>query len=181
MEIFLISNGVHVDFLLPVETPALDWSKLVPREQFGRVDAGCPYLFVGWGDRGFYLDTPTWSDLKLSTLCKALFWPNGSVLHVQYLSYRPEADSSCRRLLVTPEQYRILCRHVQDSFQKNGDGAYKLIPGKSYGATDNFYEANGSYHLFNTCNMWTNGALKKMGVRTACWSPFAQAILYHLK
>ena len=63
----------------------------------------------------------------------------------------------------------------------SAEGRPILIPGKSYGPTDHFYEGTGKYHAFNTCNMWTNRVLKETGVRTAAWSPFTEGILYHLE
>jgi hypothetical protein len=44
-----------------------------------------------------------------------------------------------------------------------------------------FYHANGTYHLFDTCNNWANTALKRTGVKTALWSPFGYAIFNHVK
>ena len=76
--------------------------------------------------------------------------------------------------------YRRLCDFIEGSFQKDASGAFVLVPGKGYGADDNFYEAVGSYHPFNTCNVWTNRGLKDCGVRTALWSPFPQGVLRHL-
>ncbi len=176
VEIILVSNGVHVDFLVPVTTPIRDWSQKLPRKDFRGAGENCSSLQFGWGDRGFYLETPTWADLKVSTAVNAVLWPSASVVHAQYVDWRPSAG----RVRLDESAYRELCEYLEASFRKDENGAFVLIPCKGYGDTDNFYEAVGSYHAFNTCNLWTNRGLKKIGVRTALWSPFADGILRHL-
>ncbi len=180
VEIFLVSNGIHVDFLVPVKTPAKDWSEMLPRESFKAVDDESSRILFGWGDRGFYLETPTWSDLKVTTVLNAVFWPSASVVHAEYFLGDPISDDSCRRVRLSEKAYRELCTYLESSFRKDSTGRLVLIPGKSYHDTDNFYEGEGSYHAFNTCNLWANRGLKKIGVRTALWSPFAGGILRHV-
>lgn len=180
IEIFLVSNGIHVDFLVPVRAPGRDWSDAFPPEDFRGPDATWGHILIGWGDRGFYLETPTWADLKASTALSAVFWPSPSVVHAQYLRWRPEPDERWRPLRISRESYRRLCAFVDASFVKGPKGKAILLEGKGYGPTDNFYEGIGSYHALNTCDLWTNRGLKAAGVRTALWSPFPQGILWQL-
>jgi hypothetical protein len=60
--------------------------------------------------------------------------------------------------------------------------ALQSIPGPQPAGTakSSCYEAVGSYHAFNTCNLWTNRVFKQIGVKTALWSPFTKDIVYHL-
>lgn len=180
VEVFVVSNGVHVDFVLPVRCAAVDWSELLPREEFGDVDASYDHVWFGWGERAFYIETPTWADVKVSVVAKAMLYPTPTAMHVVYSRFAPAAGESVKRLMLSPEEMHTLVRLIRESFQITKDGSFQRIAGASYGATDNFYEARGSYHLFNTCNMWTNRLLSETGVRTAVWSPFTLAILYHL-
>ena len=64
ISIYLISNKVHTDFVLPVNTQQKDWQKVFPDTTFGIVDSSFKYISFGWGDKDFYLNTPTWADLK---------------------------------------------------------------------------------------------------------------------
>jgi 3-dehydroquinate synthetase len=48
-----------------------------------------------------------------------------------------------------------------------------------YGEFDAFYEANGNYHLFHTCNTWANNGLKAAHQKAAIWTPFESGIFYH--
>jgi uncharacterized protein (TIGR02117 family) len=180
VEIQLVSNGIHVDYLLPVESAVMDWSQRFPRSTFRSVGEDWRYVLVGWGDRGIYLDTPTWAELKASTALKAIFWPSPTALHVQYLPRAFVESESIRWVRVSEDAYRELCDFIEESFQRDRDGNPLLIPGKGYGAADNFYEGRGHYHAFNTCNSWTVRGLKRIGVPTALWSPFAFGVLRHL-
>jgi uncharacterized protein (TIGR02117 family) len=184
VEVFLVSNGVHVDFLVPVTTAWKDWSREFPRADFEAVDETFTGLLVGWGDRRFYLETPTWADLTVPVALNAVLWPSATVIHAQYVDWRPQtgpgSEPSSRRVVLAAAAYRELCEFLSSSCRRDGSGAPVLLPGKGYGPTDNFYKAEGSYHAFNTCNLWTNRGLWRSGVRTALWSPFAQGLLRHL-
>lgn len=180
IEVDLVSNGIHVDFVVPAVTPVRDWTRLLPRSQFPGVGSSWSHLALGWGDRGFYLETPTWSDLKLSTAVKAIFWPTPSVVHAQYLPGPLAAQPSVRKLRLTNAAYETLCSALESSFRKGPGREAILIPNRGYGLDDNFYEGEGSYHAFNTCNLWANSCLKTAGVKTALWSPFPGGLLRHL-
>lgn len=179
--IYVTSNGVHTDFIVPVRTVQQDWSEWLPYAHFDGADSTFRYVSFGWGDKGFYIETPTWDDLTVTTAFKALFLPTPTVMHTEYFWREPQPRKRQERLVLTEEQYARLIDYVQQHFQKGPDGQYILIEGAGYDVMDNFYEAHGKYHLFRTSNSWTNKGLKKIGVRTAVWSPFDLAILYQLR
>ena len=55
VEIFILSNGVHTDIVVPVKNDTFDWSKQIQFEHTIAKDSTAKYLAIGWGDRGFYL------------------------------------------------------------------------------------------------------------------------------
>ena len=63
----ILTNGVHTDLVVPIKSAEIDWSKEIPIENTNSKSTNFNYLSIGWGDKGFYLDTPTWADLKFST------------------------------------------------------------------------------------------------------------------
>lgn len=65
VEIFILTNGVHTDIVMPTKNDQIDWSKQVPFKNTKSADSTYKYIAMGWGDKGFYLETPNWSDLKL--------------------------------------------------------------------------------------------------------------------
>ena len=69
--IFILTNGVHTDVVLPLKSEHYDWTNQLKPEHTKAKDSTYQYAALGWGDKGFYLDTPTWADLKASTALKA--------------------------------------------------------------------------------------------------------------
>lgn len=181
IQIFIISNGVHTDIALPIETTGVNWAPMFPASHFKDVQPNrMTHVAFGWGDRGFYLDTPTWDDLTAATAIRALFLKSATAMHVTY--YRnPQPSDAVRQLVLSPVQYNKLIAFIMAGFERDASGNPVPIPGRGYRGNDTFYAAKGSYSLFNTCNDWTGRALRHIGVRTGIWTPFSQSIMYHLK
>ncbi|WP_224995408.1 TIGR02117 family protein [Cesiribacter sp. SM1] len=180
VEIYITTNGVHADFTVPVITPTIDWRNHLPLRDYPGANSGFQYVAFGWGDKGFYLHTPQWSDLTLSTAANAILWPSPTAMHVTYYRRPPVPGNNSRRLVLSPEQYQQLARYIQESFERTEDGRFILIKNAGYSAFDNFYEARGSYSFLYTCNNWVNEGLKEVGVKTSLWTPFDKGIMYHL-
>ncbi|SHI95681.1 conserved hypothetical protein [Hymenobacter daecheongensis DSM 21074] len=179
IEAYILSNGVHVDIVVPVRTPQIDWSQLLPYADTPAADASMRYIGFGWGDKGFYLDTPTWAELKASTAFKAMFWLGTSAMHTTY-HQQPTEGPNCARIYLTPAQYARLIRFIQASFDHDAAGRVQHIAAaRSYGRYDTFYEARRTYNLFYTCNTWANDALKISGQKASLWTPADSGILYH--
>jgi uncharacterized protein (TIGR02117 family) len=178
--IYIKSNGVHTDLILPTENKCYDWGDRILQEDFFPDTTYYQWTAFGWGDKGFYLNTPNWSDLKVSTALDAILPTGSSAMHVTLYGNTIQENERTKKIILTEEQYLILCDYVYNSFQKDEEGDFLLINCCHYnGLNDNFYEAEGSYHLFNTCNNWANSALKAAGVKTALWAPFDKCIFYH--
>lgn len=175
--IFVRSNGVHTDVCLPVQTAWMNWLDFIPIEDYPE-DAPCDYIMIGWGDKGFFLDTPTWAELKVSTALNAAVIPSEAAMHVEYTEM-PVTGEFMRRVHVSVQEYRKLVRFVKSSFRRSRHDV-EIIRGAGYTAYDRFYEANYSYHMFNTCNSWTNSALKSAEVRTGMFALFPDGIMSHL-
>lgn len=178
--LYVLSNGIHTDFVVPTSNEAIDWRTFIDPEAFPARVHEAPYIGFGWGDKGFYLDTPTWAELKASTALRAVFLPSPTAMHVTYYTRAPQTGENCRRVTISEAQYQQLIQYIRSSFETNSNNV-RLIPDSGYTSRDNFYEALGNYHLFYTCNSWVNQGLKRIEVRTAVWSPFDKGILYQLK
>lgn len=179
--VWVRTNGVHADLVLPAQTPH-DFTREFPRQQLidlAREPALLPFGWIafGWGDRAFYLTTPTWADLRAGTAWRALTAQGPSAMHVEYLR-RPE-DFDVRLLLLSEDEYARLVTFIRAGFQRDAAGAPVRIDHPGYGATDAFYEGVGSYSAVLTSNEWVRRALEHAGVRTARWSPFDRALLHH--
>ena len=181
VEIFISSNGLHADFIVPFQSQVFDWSAFIEKNDYPDFAAVDPeFIAFGWGDKNFYLFTPSWSDLKFSTAFNALFCKSESVMHVSLLQNKPLEYSSCMRINLTQKQYQKLAEFIIASFKLNCQRPI-LFGGKAYSHSDNFYMADGSYTLFYTCNTWVNEGLRKINIKTALWTPFEEGIFYHLR
>jgi len=177
--IYVSSNGVHTDLVLPVQSEFINWQDLFEPEHFRNGWTYAPYIAFGWGDKGFYLNTPEWSDLKLNTAVKALFIPSESVMHVT-LWPRPEEDDLIKKVVLSYSDYKIMVENIIHSFSMDEDGYFLKVNHPGYGDYDLFFESPLKFHLFKTCNVWTISVLKTTGIRTSIWTPFDKPILYHL-
>ncbi|CAH0999825.1 hypothetical protein LEM8419_01116 [Neolewinella maritima] len=167
LPVYISSNGVHTDFILPTH--------LVPediRTQLGYL-ADYPYLAFGWGDKGFYLDTETWADLRPSVAIRAMLLPSPTAVHVTGYT---TVGTDWATLQLARSQVQELNEYIYATFRTDPQGLIH-INDSGYGSNDEFYEALGSYNAVYTCNNWVNQGLKKINVRTAMWSPSEWGIM----
>ena len=180
VEIFIRSSSIHTDFVVPIRPDSIDWPAYFPASHFRSVDpASMTHIAFGWGDRGFYIDTPTWADLKASTVVKALFLKSNSAMHVTYL-HPPKPSENVKRVMLSRQQYDQLIAYIIDSFEQTSDGEFVWIEGSGYGLADTFYTAKGTYSMFKTCNDWSGKGLRSIGVKTGIWTPFPQSVIFYL-
>jgi uncharacterized protein (TIGR02117 family) len=170
--IYACDNGVHTDLVLPVKAGVVDWRAELP-EAVPRGASEQDYVSVGWGSRDFYINTPTWNDVRIGTALKAVLWDE-TVVHVENRG-RPSAAESCGVWVVDPDAYQRIVAYVVDSFQRP---AGPVAPG--YGPQDIFYAANGRYTIIDTCNQWTGQALRAGGAPVAPWTPFSFLVTWNL-
>ncbi|MEX0726206.1 MAG: DUF2459 domain-containing protein, partial [Planctomycetaceae bacterium] len=114
--ITVTSNLVHADIIVPIETDEIDWREHFPAEFFKGDTSRATHIAFGWGDKGFYLETPRWADLKFTTAVKALLLPSESCMHVTMMTeknFAPDAQS----VSISHEQYRQLVAFLQSGFR----------------------------------------------------------------
>lgn len=176
--VYILGNGVHTDIVMPVKTDCKDWSQSILYKNTRNNDTTLQYLAIGWGDKGFYLKTPTWADLKFSTAFNAAFGLSTAAMHATFYKSLKEGDE-CIKLDIDKEQYQRLITFIENSLQTDSLGQPIVIPTEMrYNKDDAFYEARGRYSLFHTCNTWTNNALKACGQKACWWTPFEDGIFY---
>jgi len=174
--VYIQSNGVHTDLVVPVKSQKMDWSNIFPYRNTKDKDTTSKFLALGWGDKGFYLNTPTWGDLTFSTAFKAMFGLSTSALHTTYLD-TIQVSGTCKKISMTQNEYDLLVRYIKRTISTKKASSIFIPTNAVYGTNDAFYEASGSYHLFSTCNTWTNRALKYSNKKACFWTPFDTGIL----
>ncbi|MDH4442014.1 MAG: TIGR02117 family protein [Rhizobium sp.] len=168
-EILLLSNPIHTDIALPLDDEVrAAFADLIP----SGLPIGMPgvdYLVFGWGGRSFYIETPTWGDLKPLPVLRALT-VDRSVMHVEVAGPIDRGHPAVRVLTVSAEGRRQMIAGIRDSFERE-DGLPVVIAGAAYGADDAFFEARGAFNALAGCNTWTAAMLRRGGLTTGWWTP----------
>ncbi|WP_156032729.1 TIGR02117 family protein [Prevotella sp. 10(H)] len=179
--IYIITNGDHTDIVVPVKSAQIDWSEKIKYSNTVSKDTTYAYLAIGWGDKGFYLDTPTWSQLKFSVAFKAVFGINTTAMHTTFYHTMTDGDR-CKEIRINDDQYRRLIDFITAKFQTDAAGDFiNIKTDANYGDSDAFYEAKGRYSLFYTCNSWANDALKAAGQKACVWTAFDKGLFWQYR
>lgn len=180
-EIFVLSNGIHINFILPAKSEVIDWTPLLPYANFETVDSTYKFISFGWGDKDFYINTPTWADLKFTIAFKAIFFLGNGAMHINYMRNKPAAGTIFKRLRISKTEYMKLTDYIKSSFKTDNTGKFIPIKHPGYSQYDCFYEAKGSFSFLKTCNVWVGEGLKKSGVKIGYWTPFDFSVLNSIK
>lgn len=175
IDVLVVSTSIHADFVMPIASDVVDWRNEFPPEAFAGEVSDASHVAIGWGDRRLFIETPTWSDLTAGTLVNALLWPSPTCLHVQMID-EPVQTEGVRALRLSEEQYSRLVDYIRASITRDAAGNSIVVPNASYDTFDAFFEAEGSYHPFRTCNCWVQGGLSAAGVRTGWFTPLPQSV-----
>ncbi|MBB4153749.1 uncharacterized protein (TIGR02117 family) [Sphingomonas jinjuensis] len=171
VSVWVESNGVHVGIVVPKRAGGVDWRGFAsPRDLGDPRFAGYDHLAIGWGERDFFLGTPTWADVRLPTVLAAGYGSDATLLHVEHVP-RPREGGDVRRVVLTPAEYRRLAAAIMAS---RGAGPAR----RGYAANDVFYPARGHYSAVTTCNAWVGWVLRFAGVRVGAWTPFPETVLW---
>jgi len=180
IKIYLMKSGVHTDFVLPIKTEVIDWTKSFPRENTGFKDSTTKLIAIGWGDKNFYMNTPEWADLTFKTAIFAMTGLGSSAIHATY-HYEILSDRPVIQLYLSVKQYKALVRYIQHQLVLDKRGNTVYIPAKNkqvVSGNDAFYAAHNCYSMVLTCNSWINRGLKACHKRACLWTPFAGGIFY---
>ena len=182
MEIFIAANPIHSDIIVPFDD--------LMRNDFAFLKAGngadwftnpnVRFVSFGWGGRSFYLETPTWAELKPEPLFRALTIDN-AVMHVEPLGEIFRDNPAVTSLKISNDALAALRSDIRASFKTDSEEHPILILGKSYGGFDDFYEATGHFNALLGCNTWTARMLRVAGLRTGVWNPLPQSLRLSLK
>lgn len=177
--VYIATGDIHVDFILPFKTDILQWNNFINLREYKKLKFFPKYIQLGWGERAFYLDMIYLKNLTIEMALKAALFPTPTLMHVTLYSGLPKNIYRLKEVKLTQEQYEILVSYIKSSFKYNEDKIIS-VPDRGYynyyDMKDNFYEGTGSYHLFNTCNMWTVEGMRKAGLKSSIFSPFKYGV-----
>ncbi len=172
IEIFVETNGIHTGLIVPKVAAGVDWRGIArPSDIADPRYAARSHLAIGWGERAFYLGTPTWADIKLSTTLHAATGSDDTLVHIEHVA-PPTPNADQRVIILRPAEYRRLATFVRASLN-GARPAHRY----GYGRHDAFYVGRGRYDAVRTCNAWTGRALRNAGVRVGWWTPFSNSVM----
>ncbi|OYY76186.1 MAG: hypothetical protein B7Y43_16385 [Sphingomonas sp. 28-62-20] len=166
------TNGIHTGIIVPMTAVGVDWRDIAqPADIADPRLAARGYLAIGWGERAFYLGTPRWTDIRLSTTLHAATGSDETLVHIEHVSW-PAPGEDQRVVVLRPAEYQKLASFIRASM----DGAH---PAHRFGYDrhDAFYQGRGRYDAIRTCNAWTGDALRHAGVRIGVWTPFSVTVM----
>lgn len=170
--IFLSTNGVHLDIVIP--------KHFVPdalKRGLVHID-NADYIAFGWGNENFYLNTPTWGDLTFKNAVNALFLKSTTLVHVTRYTTK---QNDWMEVGITDTELKTLINYLTNTFKLDANGKKIWLSNKGYFSNDDFYKANGSYSCVKTCNSWVNTAFKRSGMKACLWTPFDFGLLNKYK
>lgn len=177
--ILVLKNPIHTDIAVPLDDGV--------RRRFAFLaDDGLPidapearYIVFGWGGRAFYLETPTWSQLKAAPALKALTL-DASVMHVDVAGAIKDPHPDVAGFDIDEAHFSALLDYIAASFRRGPNGPM-AIDNAGYSAFDRFYEANGHFNALVGCNTWTAAALRTAGLRTGWWNPLPISLWWSMR
>lgn len=178
--LYLHDNGIHTSIILPCMIDGASDICPFPARDLPNRQVPARWQMVGWGDRDFFLNTPTWGDFDMSTAITAVKGSGGTLVHVDHLDNLPNAGLKSVRISRDAHQ-KILLRILNEATLYAPDGA-KLRPIKGYGKNDLFYTGGNydqtRYSMAYTCNNWVSDVLADAGIRTGYWTPLSFGVMW---
>lgn len=176
----LLSNPIHTDLAFPADPDVLQRFSMLANDNFQLTDPRIAWIIVGWGGRSFYLETPTWAELKFMPLMRGLTFDR-SALHVEPVGTINLDQPGIEKLSIEPDAFEAMLQQALAGFETDPAGNALMIEGAGYGVNERFFEANGYFSALAGCNTWTSAMLRAGNLRTGLWNPLPQTLLWSLK
>jgi len=169
-QILILSNPIHTGIAVPADADVLQTFNFVSEAGLELNYPGVFWVVFGWGGRSFYMETPTWGDLKPRPVFNALTW-DSSVMHVRRAGDIAADRQDVRAVELDEADFARLLADIRHSFKPAAGGKPEEIAGAAYDAHDIFFPARGGFNAFMGCNTWTARMLRRAGLRTGFWTP----------
>lgn len=179
IRIYVASNPIHTDIAIPVESRSIARFAELAASGLPITHPEAEWLLVGWGGRSFYMETPSFNDIKPGPTFRALTL-DAAVMHVDVLGPIDTSNPDLLPIDLDVQSYRALLEAMSQSFTRK-DGQIIPIPGYRLGPNDRFYEGEGWFNALLGCNTWTARMLRAAGLTTGLWNPLPQSLTLSLR
>ncbi|WP_417424183.1 TIGR02117 family protein [Hoeflea sp.] len=178
--VFLVSSPIHTDLALPLSPDLAKRFGFLTADGLDPSQPGVSYIIAGWGGRSFYIETPTWSDLKPGPLFRALTIDR-AVMHVGLAGAIDPAHPTVMAINLDGTAYECLVDAVLADFTGIKAAGPMVVAGVAYGDYDLFYEAEGWFNAAIGYNLWTARMLREAGLQTGWWTPVPSLLAASLR
>lgn len=152
--IYVINRNIHTGLIIPVNE--LSKSSITALKYFENAS----YIDFGWGEEVVYQAPVETVSMDL----KAIMIPSSSVLCVRGLNldikYMVSWCDYAVEFRLTEDEFRKICRFVDNSFSRDQDNSLIQTSVRS-GGDIIYFKSVHTYCLFNTCNTWIADALSQ--------------------
>ena len=178
--VYVSGGAMHTNFFVPVRNEAFDWSQHLDLAALGKqASTNYRYLQFGWGDRIFYLETPSWDKINILSALRSLLLQNPAALFVKGHPSVPQySNETLRCISLSKGNYLKLMHFIKASFQTNQGKPLRIGTGQD--GDSSFYAATGRYSSLKTCNSWIAEGLRTADVNTPLWGGLAPAVMRQL-
>lgn len=168
IEVHLVSGPIHFDVLIPATPVTLETFSFLEDAGVPISMTGVEWILVGWGARGFYIETKNFSDMKVRTVAQAVFG-DAAVMHFAAVGNIDKIKTE--KLLLSAPEYEALLSNLMGELQ-----SFDAIENAGYTNTDAFFSAKGHFNIFRTCNVWLAKVFRDTGLRFGVWTPVPLSI-----
>jgi len=147
--LYIVSHGWHSGVVVEQADLVQQMPALAP--EIGRKR----YVEIGWGEERFYQARETTVGMAL----RAVLQPNSSVLQVVPFADSPRryfAGAEIVEVRTDDAGYSAALAVMAATFKPDLQRLGRSLYGEGW-----FYRAEGSFHLFNTCNTWVASVLER--------------------
>ncbi len=176
-QVLLVANAIHTDIAFPADPDILARFGFLAEDGLPLDAPELAWLVIGWGGRAFYLETPTWADLKPGPAAKALTLDR-AVLHAALGGAIALPAEGVVVLDVSEREMTAMIDEVLATLVPDAAGRPDVIEDAGYGEFDRFYEARGWFNVLVGCNLWTSRVLREGGFRTGWWNPLPVSLVW---
>jgi len=177
--IYLISTAIHSDIAVPADKDLFEKFGHLADAGFDLDYPGAQWIVFGWGSRAFYINTPTWANLKPGPLFTALTLDRETVMRVSRIATFNAGSPRVQKISLTSDQYDRLLASIAESFQLDGETQH-VEKTDGYTEHDAFFAAHGWFNALVGCNVWTAKILRNAGLHTGSWTPLPQTLYWSL-
>jgi uncharacterized protein (TIGR02117 family) len=172
--VLLLSNAIHTDIAFPADGDVLERLGFLAKSGLPLDNPNVKWIILGWGGRSFFIETPTWADLKPMPVFRALTVDN-SVMHTVLAGEVTPNGKDIISIKLSPAAFDAMLMKSLERFSRGAFSQPVLLPGTEYGEFDRFYEGVGAFNAIVGCNTWTAGVLRAGGLKTGLWNmlPFS--------